>query len=84
MVGIGTALADDPQLTARDKRGAPLDRQPLRIVVDSRCRTPPNARMMTEPGRTLVATTRANTAAAAALENVGAAVVQLPRQRRSR
>ena len=33
MVGIGTVLADDPQLTARDSDGAPLPRQPLRVIV---------------------------------------------------
>ena len=56
MVGINTVLADDPQLTARDDSGVPLERQPLRVVVDSRGRTPPDARMLAEPGSTLVAT----------------------------
>lgn len=32
-VGTGTALADDPQLTARDAKGALVDHQPLRVVV---------------------------------------------------
>ena len=37
MVGIGTALADDPQLTAREGTETPLppDLQPVRIVLDS-------------------------------------------------
>lgn len=33
MVGRGTVLADDPQLTARAPDGQPLARQPLRVVV---------------------------------------------------
>lgn len=58
MVGIGTALADDPQLTARDADGnsLPSDVQPVRIVVDSRARTSPKARMLRQPGRTIIAT----------------------------
>lgn len=55
MVGIGTALADDPRLTARDERGNPLARQPLRVVVDSRGRLPETARLFSEPGETLIA-----------------------------
>lgn len=55
MIGVGTALTDDPRLTARDERGNPTGRQPLRIVVDTRGRLPPAARLLAEPGRTLVA-----------------------------
>ena len=61
MVGINTVLADDPRLTARDASGASLDRQPLRVVVDSRGRMPPEARMLGEPGATLVVTASAET-----------------------
>ncbi len=56
MVGINTVLADDPQLTARDDQGAPLTRQPLRVVLDSQCRTPLDARLLREPGHTLIIT----------------------------
>lgn len=38
MVGVNTLLADDPALTARLSPASP--RQPLRIIVDSRLRTP--------------------------------------------
>ena len=55
MVGIGTVLADDPRLTARDERGNPLGRQPLRVIVDSQGKLPRTARLLAEPGRTLVA-----------------------------
>ena len=56
MVGIGTVLADDPLLTARDRRGRPLERQPIRVVVDGKGRTPPGARLFSQPGPVIVAT----------------------------
>lgn len=55
MAGIGTVLADDPQLTTRDAEGNALPRQPLRVIVDSRGRTPQNSQLFRQPGRTLVA-----------------------------
>ena len=36
VVGTGTALADDPELTVRDEDGVRADRQPLRVVVGTR------------------------------------------------
>ena len=39
-VGIGTALADDPLLTARDGGTAELGGQPARVVFDSQARLP--------------------------------------------
>ncbi len=69
MVGIGTALADNPQLTARDlplAQPAPSDEgQPLRVVVDSSGRLPASAAMLSAPGRTLVAVAGAEGARAA-------------------
>ncbi|HCT78126.1 MAG TPA: bifunctional diaminohydroxyphosphoribosylaminopyrimidine deaminase/5-amino-6-(5-phosphoribosylamino)uracil reductase RibD [Micromonosporaceae bacterium] len=57
MVGVGTILADDPRLTARDLRtGSLAIRQPLRVVVDSNGRTPVEARVRDAAAPTLIAT----------------------------
>jgi diaminohydroxyphosphoribosylaminopyrimidine deaminase/5-amino-6-(5-phosphoribosylamino)uracil reductase len=54
LVGSGTALADDPQLTVRDAEGAPAARQPLRVVLDRRGRLPRDARVLDDAAPTLV------------------------------
>jgi diaminohydroxyphosphoribosylaminopyrimidine deaminase/5-amino-6-(5-phosphoribosylamino)uracil reductase len=57
IVGVGTVLADDPRLTARNLRDGTLAiRQPLRVVVDSAGRTPADARVRDGAARTWVAT----------------------------
>ena len=78
MVGIGTALRDDPQLTARDEDDRPLDRQPLRVVMDSHARLPGTARLLSAPGRMLVAVADASPEREAALRDAGAELVRLP------
>ena len=58
MVGIGTALADNPLLTCRIE-GREV-RQPVRVVVDSQARLPLDSRLVATAGecRTIVAHTR--------------------------
>ncbi len=76
MVGINTVLADDPQLTARAPDGSPFPRQPIRVVLDSHCRTPPETRMLQEPGVTLVAiSSEAPAKQVASLQAAGAEVL---------
>jgi diaminohydroxyphosphoribosylaminopyrimidine deaminase/5-amino-6-(5-phosphoribosylamino)uracil reductase len=54
VVGSGTALTDDPQLTVRDADGRPVGRQPLRVVVDRRGRLPATARLLDDAAPTHV------------------------------
>lgn len=55
LVGIGTVLKDDPQLTARIRGG----RDPYRIVLDSRLRIGEGARVFgRDPSRVILCTTR--------------------------
>ncbi len=78
MAGIGTVLADDPQLTARDAEATPLPYQPLRVIVDSRGRTPPDAALLRQPGETLIAVSNISDEARTALESAGAEVFAAP------
>jgi diaminohydroxyphosphoribosylaminopyrimidine deaminase/5-amino-6-(5-phosphoribosylamino)uracil reductase len=52
MVGVGTVLADDPYLTCRCEDG--IGRDPLRVVVDSRARTPPDAKVLHAGGKACI------------------------------
>lgn len=78
MVGSGTVLADDPQLTARN--GDEGGRQPLRVIVDSRLRTPADAKVLrTAGGEVLVATAgEPDPGRRRALEQAGAEILVLP------
>jgi diaminohydroxyphosphoribosylaminopyrimidine deaminase/5-amino-6-(5-phosphoribosylamino)uracil reductase len=80
LVGVDTVIRDDPQLTARaGLAGGRVEKQPLRIVVDSRGRTPPTAKVFQVPGKTLVAMTKgADPEKIKGLSGVGAEVVELP------
>ena len=53
MVGIGTVLSDDPQLTCRLEHG----RDPIRIIVDSHLRIPLDAKVLQDENCILAATT---------------------------
>jgi diaminohydroxyphosphoribosylaminopyrimidine deaminase/5-amino-6-(5-phosphoribosylamino)uracil reductase len=79
MVGVNTVLLDNPRLTARDGDGRLLPSQPLRVILDSKARTPTDARLLNEPGLNLIAVTQSATDdRTAALREAGAEVLQLP------
>jgi diaminohydroxyphosphoribosylaminopyrimidine deaminase/5-amino-6-(5-phosphoribosylamino)uracil reductase len=56
LVGVGTVMADNPELTVRLARG----RNPVRIIVDSHLRIPLHANVLKHQGtaKTIIATTR--------------------------
>lgn len=57
VVGSGTLVADDPALTARPEGATEGAHQPARIVVDSRARTQPSARLFSESGGPVIVAT---------------------------
>ncbi len=75
VTGIGTVLADDPSMTVRLDG---IERQPLRVVIDTHLRMPETAKMLSLPGRTLVMTCRDDAAARQRLEQAGAEVRLMP------
>jgi diaminohydroxyphosphoribosylaminopyrimidine deaminase/5-amino-6-(5-phosphoribosylamino)uracil reductase len=83
LTGIGTLLADDPSLGVRAAElGEEVAfQQPLRVVLDRRLRTPGDARLLREPGATLIATLIATRSSHAhtrqALMDAGAEILDL-------
>ena len=81
MTGANTIIADDPKLTVRCSggRGGTVKNQPLRIIVDGRGRTPPQARVFREPGETLIAVAKHLTNAdKQAFSDVNAGFFEMP------
>ncbi|ACA17512.1 riboflavin biosynthesis protein RibD [Methylobacterium sp. 4-46] len=79
LVGIGTALADDPALTVRLPGLG--DRSPLPVVLDPQLQLPPGARLLRPGGRAqtlILAGAAAPPAAERALREAGAEVLRLP------
>ncbi len=76
LVGVGTVLADDPQLTLRLAEGS----QPQPVVLDSHLRTPTTARLLSNEKAPLIATLAENEGSpqAAELEDAGATLLYLP------
>jgi diaminohydroxyphosphoribosylaminopyrimidine deaminase/5-amino-6-(5-phosphoribosylamino)uracil reductase len=74
LTGIATVLADDARLDVRD---VATERQPLRVVLDSRMRMPLAARIL-QGGNVLIYAAVCDPEKAAALEKAGATVAVLP------
>jgi diaminohydroxyphosphoribosylaminopyrimidine deaminase/5-amino-6-(5-phosphoribosylamino)uracil reductase len=82
LVGSGTVLADDPRLTVRLPAAARGLAVPVRVVLDGRLRTPPDAHVVGRGAPTLIFTARGAPAGRArALRAAGAEVVELAASR---
>ena len=85
MVGIGTALADDPMLTARDTK---IRRVARRVVVDPSLRIPLNSKLIAtvddSPVTIITGKTAARSASAKRLRDAGAEVVGVASRSRKR
>jgi diaminohydroxyphosphoribosylaminopyrimidine deaminase/5-amino-6-(5-phosphoribosylamino)uracil reductase len=78
LTGVGTVLADDPQMNVRDVgTGVENTRQPLRVVVDSQLRTPLDAKILGD-GETVLVCVQAAPARRNALLAAGAHILELP------
>ncbi|NYB52168.1 MAG: 2,5-diamino-6-(ribosylamino)-4(3H)-pyrimidinone 5'-phosphate reductase [Methanobacteriaceae archaeon] len=71
MVGINTVLADDPRLTVHKVPAKP-ENNPVRVVVDSKARTPPEYRILNKEAPTIIAiSSEASQDKIAAIESKG-------------
>ena len=71
LTAIGTVLADDPQLVVRTPG---VQRQPVRVVLDSDLRTPLTSQILNSTAQTVIFTQNGTAAAEAALVAKGARV----------
>src|SRR5690242_6204552 len=74
LTGIGTVLADNPELSVRHVE---TSRQPLRVVVDSRLDIPLDARLLRGAGE-LIFTANSSEGKIMALHDVGARAIVVP------
>ncbi len=83
MVGVGTVVADNPQLTVRHVKG----RNPLRVIVDSNLRLPIKSSVLIDvkSNKTIIATTsKAPARKMTAVKKLGAEVLIVKKERNGR
>ena len=78
IVGAGTVNADNPRLTARDRNGALLDRQPARIVVAGARPLSPDSHVFENSGRVIFAVPDIPKTQRLALTQKGVEVLNVP------
>lgn len=76
VVGANTVVVDDPRLTSRIRGG----RNPLRVVVDDKLKSPLNAKFFADDNAIVATTSKANAKKKKALEKKGVRVLVLGKE----
>ena len=75
LVGVGTVISDDPELTVRHAEGI----NPLRVILDSHLRTPILSKVIGNDGKCLILTAEnSDSEKSQALQEMGANVAEVP------
>lgn len=78
IVGSGTVNADNPRLTARDRNGALLNRQPVRIIVAGDRPVSPDSHVFDKPGRVIFAAPHVSKELCSSLERKNVEMLKVP------
>jgi len=74
LTGVGTILVDDPSMTVRIDG---LDKQPLRVIVDTHLSTPLDAKILAQAGKTIILTSREDPADVKRFSKYGIEVIKI-------
>lgn len=78
LTGSGTVVSDNPAMTVRAEQlgtEGPIERQPLRVIADTRLKTPEDALILRQPGETIIFHQSDDGTKISALEKAGATLV---------
>lgn len=79
LTGIGSVLKDDPSLNVRTLNFDTLGRQPMRVVLDSKLRMPPESKLLGISGVNRIYTASTDPVLARVLHDAGAIVCSTPK-----
>lgn len=80
LTGLGTVLADDPSMNVRlsaEELGVAEVRQPVRVILDPQCNTPPESKLFSLEGEVWILTSQSDSDKAQALKAKGAEIIQV-------
>jgi len=82
MTGVNTVIADDPGLTTKCcGHGGVTVKQPLRVILDTKGRTPHTAKIFSQPGKTLLVHGKIDDTTRAGYNIPGIELLELPAKR---